>query len=68
MNGKTADSEFIARVEQSGLRDLDPGDLAALRAAFDRNSRPMALPQGFSPVTPPFMHPAMPETSGNEPG
>ena len=68
MTIQATDTEFMSRIGQSGLRDLDQGDLAALKAAFDRNARPMTLPQGFSPVTPPFMHPAMPDNSGGEAG
>lgn len=46
---------FAALLDRAGLSGLDSGDLAFLREAFERASRPLPLPEGFDelerPVT-----------------
>ena len=46
-----SDEIFNAKLKESGLQNLDAGDIAFLRAAFERNRLPMALPAGFTPTT-----------------
>ena len=47
------DDGFNAKLKELGLQNLDAGDIAFLRAAYERNKLPMALPAGFTPTTPP---------------
>ncbi len=47
------DDGFNAKLTELGLQNLDAGDITFLRAAYERNKLPMALPTGFTPATPP---------------
>ena len=47
------DDGFNAKLNEMCLQSLDTGDSSFLRAAYERNKLPMALPTGFTPATPP---------------
>ncbi|MGE0797530.1 MAG: hypothetical protein AB7G13_00200 [Lautropia sp.] len=45
---------FAALLDRAGLLDLDAGDRAFLRAAFDRTASPLPIPEGFDELQRPM--------------